>query len=250
MVISFKLLGNKQYLIRRLFIMKGKSKSFCLGALLIIGLIVCFTSAAFAGVLNGAPMSSPDKASVTNRSLIAALNTGYSLVYDISGCTCSETGFSCVATATYNLPTDVNAYNYTTLNGEFDYSYSFDLSAGSGTYPTGFGETFSPALPSATYEYSYIFRLVNTTGEMVANSVATIRCNNGVPSASSQTTDTSAGQVWYLFCPPGACPESHCLIFVPGMAGCVSVGQTTYCECTPPCLPSSCSVFVPEDPGL
>jgi hypothetical protein len=230
--------------------MKGKSRVFGLEAVLIFGLIVCFASVAGAGSLSGAPLLSSDKGPVSAQGLVSAQGTGYYLSYgSFTNCTCDETGFYCDATATYNLPTNVAVYVYTLLNGVFNDYYGFSLGAGSGTYSTNFYDTFAPPLPSSTYEYSFVLRLVNPSNQFVENTLVTISCNNGSPSASSQHTDSCAGHICYLPCAPGLpCPESRCIIYLPGMMSCTDIGQVTYCGCTPPCDPSLCSVFIPFVP--
>jgi hypothetical protein len=230
--------------------MKGESRIFGLKAVLILGLIVCFASVAGAGAFNGAPVLSSDKSPVSAQGLVSAQGTGYHLSFGaFTNCTCDETGFSCDATATYNLPTNVDVFVYTLLNGVFYDYYGFSIPAGSGTYGTGCGETFSPSLPSSTYEVSYVLRLVNSLDQFVGISLVTISCNNGTPSASNQYTDSCAGHVCYLTCAPGApCPESRCITYIPGMMSCTDIGQITYCGCTPPCDPSLCSVFIPSIP--
>jgi|WetSurSiteA1Bulk_404760.scaffolds.fasta_scaffold24381_2 hypothetical protein len=228
--------------------MKRKSKSLCLSAVLVAGIIVCLTSVAVAGALNGEPISSLDKTQVTDKSLVAAINTGYSLLYDAFSCTCSETGFSCGATATYNFPTNVTVYGVTLLNDDFYDNYSFGLSAGSGTYGTGFGRTFSPVLPSSTYVFSFISRLVNTSDQFVDIALTTISCNNGVASALGQGADYCIGDVCYVSCAPGTCPTSHCGINIPNSPIFTQVGQVMYSGCTPPCDPNFCEVYIPTNP--
>jgi hypothetical protein len=56
------------------------------------------------------------------------------------------------------------------------------------------------------------------------------------------------GQRCYSYCPVGLCPQSYCTVNVPGLSGCLDVGQITYCGCTPPCDPSVCRVFIPVAP--
>jgi hypothetical protein len=230
--------------------MKGESRIFGLKVVLILGLIVCFASVAGAGAFNGAPVLSSDKSPVSAQGLVSAQGTGYHLLYGaFTNCTCDETGFYCDATAAYNLPTDVIVYGYSTLNGVFRDVFLFAQSGGSGTYPVFISQTFSPALPSSTYEYTDVLRLVNILDQFVGISVITISCNNGTPSASNQYTDSCAGHVCYLTCAPGApCPESRCITYIPGMMSCTDIGQITYCGCTPPCDPSLCSVFIPSIP--
>jgi hypothetical protein len=58
--------------------------------------------------------------------------------------------------------------------------------------------------------------------------------------------EACVGQICYYSCEPGACSESNCLINVPGMMGCMSVGQINYCGCIGMCPASSCVVFVPS----
>jgi len=57
--------------------------------------------------------------------------------------------------------------------------------------------------------------------------------------------EACVGQICYYSCEPGACSESNCLVNVPGMTGCMGVGQINYCGCIGICPASSCVVFVP-----
>ncbi|MCG2720926.1 MAG: hypothetical protein L6290_02765 [Thermodesulfovibrionales bacterium] len=60
--------------------------------------------------------------------------------------------------------------------------------------------------------------------------------------------DSCIGAICYYPCTIGSCPDSWCTVYVPGLTGCTDIGQITYCGCTPPCPPSSCSVFIPSAP--
>jgi hypothetical protein len=70
------------------------------------------------------------------------------------------------------------------------------------------------------------------------------------PGQSFEIEFICIGQICYFACATGLCPASSCIVNVPGMMGCITIGQLTYCGCTPPCPPSSCSVFTPLGPGL
>jgi predicted extracellular nuclease len=84
------------------------------------------------------------------------------------------------------------------------------------------------------------------------NNIATIE-ETGQSDDASVTVNcysvlSFSGQICYYSCNIGYCPPSHCDINIPGIMGCMDVGQVTYCGCTPPCPPSSCRVLIPSEP--
>lgn len=109
----------------------------------------------------------------------------YSLTYSGFSGTCSASGFSTAATASYTFPTNVTINGSTTLNGVAYDSFTFPLSAGTGTFATGFSRTFAPALPSASFVFVFNSKVVGTDGSTKGVSVTTFTCSSGVFSASN-----------------------------------------------------------------
>jgi hypothetical protein len=61
------------------------------------------------------------------------------------------------------------------------------------------------------------------------------------------TVDGHIGQSNYLGCYNGYCPSSNCLVLVPNLNGCESIGSIEYCGCIiPGCGGSYCDVYIPS----
>jgi hypothetical protein len=110
----------------------------------------------------------------------------YSLTYSGFAGTCSATGFTTSATASFSLPTIVTVKGSTTLNGVGYDSFTFPLGPGTGSFGTGFSRGFAPALPSASFVFVFNSKLVAPDGSGKGTSVTTITCSSGVFSATNE----------------------------------------------------------------
>ena len=111
----------------------------------------------------------------------------YTLNYsNFTGGGCDASGFSSGATGTFDFATPVTIQGEGRLNGAPHDTYSFGFPAGAGTFGTGFGRSFFPALASSTYTFQFRSSVLLADGTLVWTVVVDFTCDNGVLSASSR----------------------------------------------------------------